>query len=260
MLIDLIRRQITVFASWKWPGEPNNRVFGHLDDLCADGLAADRLLRRLTRAQRPLLMTHRWAEVRGELQRTWPEAAAWLGQGQLIHIVRHPQHAINSSWPIESARALRLGLPRIDPRIYVQECASRWVENFRVISATPHLLLRYERVLAQPAAAINAVETLTEEQARWRAPLVARPHRSILQSRLARLFAIRPHSTAALPRQAWLRDHQLCWTADLRATLIKEAGEMMMSLGYDPEGNLSSARMADACSPSSISALAPFSP
>lgn len=243
MLVDLIRRNIPAFRALKWPLEPNHHVYGHLDDLIEDSPASARLAARLRRAPRPLLMTHRWPEVRAQADGA---LGRWLDRARLIHIVRHPKHAMTSSWPIECARAAAAGARLPDPEVYVRERARRWVHNLEALAATPHLQLRFEDVRRDPASTLREAAALTGEEPRRRSPVLLPPHESITDCRMSRVCRIDPPSTAVVARTAWKRAYPLVWTTTMTTALADAAGAAMAGLGYSAAAPRSSRLVAPA--------------
>lgn len=258
MLIDLIRRQFPAFRALKWPGEPNHFVYGHLDELLLNGRGRGPLLRRLGRSRRPLLMTHRWPEIRRDSAAD-PALSQWLDRARLIHIVRHPQHAMNSAWPILRMRDAREGAAAQDPVAYARSGGRRWAANLAAMASAPHLFLRYEDVVADPASTVAAIAGWLGAAPVWRSPLLMPPHRSITDCRVSRAIRIDPPSTAVVTRAAWKRRYRLRWSIPMQAALMEEAGEAMATYGYALDEQRSpAAEGAAAWAP--VSGLAPSSP
>ncbi len=236
MTIDLIRRHFAGFASWKYPLEYNSAVYTWLDSLVQPG-ASLRSLGRLRRAARPILMTHFWPKMCEHLARDQPVLAQWIiERGRVIHVVRNPRDAINSAWPIENHRARRIGRQFETREHYVRRVGRRWATDLEAMRhGSPHIQLRYEDIIRDPAWAIRRIGEWIGAVPLGREPILVRPYRSVTEARLARIFMTRPVSTAAIASRAVRAKYCFAWTPQLNAILLAAVGSELALLGYNEE-------------------------
>ncbi|WP_423824252.1 sulfotransferase domain-containing protein [Salinibacter ruber] len=109
--------------------------------------------------------------------------------------------------------------------------ARRWAEHVQSWLRDPEVHgVQFERLLDQPKIVIRELADKLGLNPIWREPLLPRPFQSIWQSRWARLFRMRPESTAIIngARQEW----QDTFSAEDRQFFHREAGDVLIDLGY----------------------------
>jgi len=238
MVIDMLRRQLRECMTWKYPGEHNDMLFASLDSLAAEGFETRRRsLARLRRCARPLLKTHEYDRSLAAVTKGHPELADWIRTtGQMVHIVRHPVHAIASWWRLQqSTLATNNSHFEVSPDEFVAYQAQRWTDQALLTSNMfrSFLTLRFEDLKRAPRACILAVGENLGMEPKLGEPMLAREFSSLSHSRRARLTAIRPTSSAIKLNSA--SRHPRCqfeWTPKRLETLICAASGVMSLYGY----------------------------
>ena len=246
LLIDTLRRQFEACRSWKWPGERLDRLYCNIDELPGDGLLDESTARRiLRRTDRPLVKTHAWPGYqdgfldthRGGLDRAWVD---WLDETATIFYVYRDGRDVLCSYQLfrrsfdpdargpigEFLRGTEGDTNRV----------RRWADHVRAWRDRPDVhLVQFEALLDDPVPILQDIGETIGEPPRMKEPLLPQPFESIWESRWARLFAMRPESTAIINGES--QDWKETFTADDRAFFQEEAGELLIELGYEDSGD-----------------------
>lgn len=239
LVIDLIRRHFPAFRSWKLPGERTQNLYAELGLAIRHGEPAWITRSRLTRPARPLVKTHEWHAILADpgLRRA-ALVQTILRRGAVIEVIRDPRGAIASWWPLAHVEAMREGRPvgmTVDE--YVERRAHEWVLHVDHAHARrPQLILRFEDLLADPAAALTRIAGVIGAEPAWRSPVLPPPCKSLTSARLARVLRVRPESTAVMVSADIRKRCRFEWTAERTARLRAIAGEKAAALGYRLEG------------------------
>lgn len=243
LLLDTLRRQFEACRSWKWPGERLDRLYCNIDELPGDdGLLDENTVRRiLRRTERPLVKTHSWPGYQqaflgshdGGLDADWTD---WLNEHATVFYVYRDGRDVLCSY--------QLFRQSFDPDAHVPIGSFlRGAENGtnRVRRWTAHVqawrdqsgvhCIQFETLLNDPAAVLQRLADVIEEEPRGTQPLLPRPFSSIWDSRRARLFGVRPESTAIINGES--QDWQALFTAEDRAFFHEQAGDLLLALGYE---------------------------
>ena len=245
LVLDTLRRQFEVCRSWKWPGERLDRLYCNIDELPGDGLLDDATARRiLRRTERPLLKTHAWPGYQrafleshdGGLGRNWVE---WLDDRAIIIYVYRDGRDVLCSYQLfrrsfdsgvrgpigDFLRGTEAGTNRV----------RRWADHVRAWRKQSNVhLVRFEALLDNPAPVIRRLGKAIGEAPAGRRPLLPKPFSSIWESRWARLFGVRPESTAIINGEK--KDWERTFTAADRAYFRKQDGNLLVELGYESSG------------------------
>jgi hypothetical protein len=257
LLLDTLRRQFEACRSWKWPGERLDRLYCNIDELPGDGLLDGTTARRiLQRTERPLVKTHSWPGYQqaflgshdGGLDAAWVD---WLDEHATVFYVYRDGRDVLCSYqlfrqgfdpdargPIGSfLRGTEDGTNRV----------RRWADHVQTWREQPDVhCIRFETLLNDPAAVIQRLADVIDEEPRGTQPLLPRPFSSIWDSRRARLFGVCPESTAIINGDS--QDWEALFTAEDRAFFHEQAGDLLLKSGYE-----SSADWASGSAPMDVS-------
>jgi hypothetical protein len=240
-MIDLLRRQFKECASWKRRGERMDRLYLSLESLVAgrDRLTEEAANRILRRAARPLVKTHSlpdFAPWRASHER-W--LADLLRQATIYYVLRDGRSVLCSLHRFvqgfEAAARCSIGEfmrqtvnGESRPRIWANH-VEQWIDEPRA-----HVL-KYEELLRGMRDILERIGQQTEMTPLYREPLLPRPIGSVWQSRFARVMNRRPESTAivATYRPGRTEKWQTTFTEDDRAFFHREAGNVLIRLGYE---------------------------
>ena len=253
LLMDTLRRQFAECRSWKWPGERLDRLYCNIDELNGRRKILDEktALDVLSRTQRPLIKTHAWPGFQkafledqfGELQEHWIRLIEEKSDTFYIyrdvrdvmcsyHLFRkgHNKYLREMGYDVPTAdcslatfiRQSHRGVSRI--RLWSNHVRS-WLkkQNIKAIQFES-LLLNPEDVLYEIGKKINCNPTFER-------PILPKQFSSIWESRFARMFGVRPESTAIISsekRESW-RD---IFTEEDVMFFKEEAGGLLEVLGY----------------------------
>jgi hypothetical protein len=242
-LIDVLRRQFEACRTWKWPGERLDRLYCNIDELGgSDEILDETTARRvLGRANRPPVKTHAWPGYQDtfldvhhdELDSKWVD---WLReQGIVFYVYRDGRDVLCSyqlfrqKYDPDAFGAIGSFLRQSDDG---ESRVRRWAQHVRAWRDEPDAhAIRFEHLLNQPESVIQTLGKRLGLEPEWREPLLPTPFRSIWESRWARLVRMRPESTAIIngERQDW---HE-CFAVEDRAFFQREAGDLLIELGYE---------------------------
>jgi hypothetical protein len=244
LLMDLLRRQFAACRSWKWPGERLDRLYCSIDELNAernrlDDATARRILRR---TDRPLVKTHAWPRFQDTFlvphhDGLDPEWLTWFHEnGTILYVYRDGRdvmcsyqmmrHRMDASLPDPIGAFMR----GHDPGQNVNR-VRRWAQHvcsWRAMEETH--VLSFEDLLHTPEDTIEQLGHMLGCSPEWREPLLPERFSSIWESRWARLFHLRPESTAILGTGA--KEWEDVFTSEDRAFFHECAGDLLIELGY----------------------------
>lgn len=252
LLIDFLRRQFPSFQSWKFPGEPADRLYLAMGSL-ARGMTHKSTARRiLRRAARPILKTHSLPDF--DLQRGGFEALVdWARtRGQLIYCIRDCRAVMASMYlymqsyepraRVPAAEFLRQTDPQPEfmrPEHSALSRPAQWarhVEDWRTQAGV--LVVRYEDVLRQPRETLEALSAHLGEKPIWREPLLPPKSEWSLASRIRQRLLVRPIHTAIVSPPLRGADGQRrdVLGPEEKAYIWSQAGETMRTCGYAESG------------------------
>ena len=242
LTIDLMRRQFPACRSRRWPGEYLH--YHYLDaDLMRAGhrwhLSVARAARLLDRAARPLVKTHSlpgfdWLpdEARRFLLERYVVA-------ERIYVARDGRdvlcslHLWRQEWDASARCSLSEFLRQENRGV---NWVRRWAEHVRCWLAEPEVhVLRYEEVVADPAAAVARIAAWAGLTPVGAEPLLPPRLRGPWHRRWMRFMTVDAPSTAVLGRYrgrspaAW---REVFTRAD-RAFFQEQAGDALLALGYE---------------------------
>ena len=246
LLMDTLRRQFEACRSWKWTGERLDRLYCNIDELPGDGLLDESTARRiLQRTQRPLVKTHAWPGYQeafldthfGGLDREWVD---WLDETATTFYVYRDGRDVLCSYQLfrqgydpsarcsigEFLRQTEDGMNRVQ----------RWAEHVGAWQERSDVhFIQFEALLDDPVPVLQSIGELIGERPRRKEPFLPQPFQSIWESRRARLFSMRPESTAIIngERQDWETE----FSGEDRAFFHRQAGELLIELGYEESGD-----------------------
>lgn len=242
LLIDTLRRQFEACRSWKWPGERLDRLYCNIDELPGDGLLDDTTARRiLQRTERPLVKTHSWpgyqasvlAPEREGVDRAWTD---WLDANATIFYVYRDGRDVLCSYQLFRQSFDRDARGSIGDFLRGTEDGTnrvrRWADHVQAWREQPDVhCIQFETLLHDSASVIQRLANIIDETPREMHPLLPEPFSSIWDSRRARLFGVRPESTAIINGAS--QDWEVLFTADDRAFFHEQAGDLLIDLGYE---------------------------
>ncbi len=249
LAIDLLRWQFADCRSWKWPGQGHQQLYLDLDSLLPTHhtpIDAGTALAIVRKARRPILKTHAlpgfspWRESR----QVWTD---WIADGGKCISVYRDGRDVMSSYFLSCVRNGEVHGQDIGP--FLRQCdhgyvpdpivdlsrTKLWAHHVECWRAAPNALsLKYERLVDQPADAIEQLGGFLGLEPRGRQPLLPPRFNSVLQSRLSRVFGWCPPSSALISPMPQRR--QFKWikmfTRDDRAFFDAESGDVLRRLGY----------------------------
>ncbi len=244
LLMDLLRRQFEACRSWKWPGERLDRLYCSIDELEAERgrLDAQTARRILSRTRRPIIKTHAWPG----LQNTFlaphhdglpPKWAEWLQEkGTVLYVHRDGRDVMcsyqmmRSRMEASSAEPAGTFMRGADPD-QDENRVRRWARHVEAWTTADNVhVLSFGSILNSPNTVIESLGEILSLDPAWRTPLLPERFSSIWDSRWARLFHMRPESTAILGTGG--KDWQNAFSADDRQFFHGEAGDLLIDLGY----------------------------
>ncbi len=246
LLLDTLRRQFEACQSWKWPGERLDRLYCNVDEVPGDMLLDERTARRvLRRTARPLVKTHSWPGYqRGFLDSheggLRPEWVRWLNDHATVFYIYRDGRDVLCSYQLfrqsfdpdtrGSIGAFLRGTEDGTNRV------RRWANHVQAWRRHPNAhLIRFEALLDDPAPVIRRIGDVIGEPPVLKEPLLPDPFSSIWESRLARLFGVRPESTAIINGES--QNWENAFTAEDCAFFHEQAGELLLELEYEPSAD-----------------------
>lgn len=242
LLIDLLRRHFPACKSWKWPGERLDRLYCNIDELNGtDGLLSEAKARSiLMRTDRPIVKTHSFPEYQegflethqGHLSKEWSD---WIdNQGTSLYVYRDGRDVLCSyqlfrqSFDVTARCAIGDFLRQKDKGM---NRVQRWKRHVRSWMDDPSVhLFRFEDIIQTPSSVIKRIGEVADMQPEIEDPLLPPPFESIWESRKARIFYVRPTSTAIINEKS--KDWAACFTQADREFFQREAGDLLSELGY----------------------------
>lgn len=214
VMIDFIRKAFPSTASWRLWGLPLSHLYLNIESLTSRRHpASDRWARRIIRRpDRPLMKTHflpdfseSWIEEEsGPLAREWRELAE---AAHKVYVTRDPRAVMRSYKLFMSQFAPEYAdmslvdfcrsphwTGRMDRMEWWERHVSGWLAEDGVIH------VRYERLLAEPAAVAARLSAALGEEPRLSPSPLPKRVGSVWQSRLSRFASLAPESTAVLPK------------------------------------------------------------
>lgn len=242
LLIDLLRRQFSECNSWKWPLERLDRLYLNLDELKGTEHLVDEetALHILTRTERPIVKTHAFPDFEigfletheGDIASDWVE---WVkNMGTILYMYRDGRDVVcsyqlfRSSFDPDARCDIGTFLRQEDHGL---NRVSRWAQHVRQWIRQPNVHpIKFEDVIKDTEDTLKNMENLLGLSAKMKKPLLPRPFHSIWESRAARLFGIRPESTAIINGNN--KDWQSVFTPEDESFFEEHAGDLMSKIGY----------------------------
>jgi len=212
LTIDLLRRQFAECASWKWPGERNDRLYCNIDELNGKfgSLSEAIACRILRRVARPLVKTHSWPGLqKGFLSNhTGLHQPDWLSyfnqQASWIYVYRDPRPVMCSYYLfcigakiIESSTSISSFIRQEDD--HGRSRIELWSEHIKQWTAEKNVLcINYDNIIRDTPVVLEAISNHLGVTPLYRKPLLPAPLPHRRASRLARLFGVKPESTAII--------------------------------------------------------------
>jgi hypothetical protein len=216
LTIDTLRNNFDCFSTWKFPLENNSYLYADLDVYINPVSSWQRagLRARLLRPSRPIFKCHwalsHWAAVK----QAHPQLSAWIeDQGKILLVVRDPRKILlsNIAWNVSSGvSTAKLDLPS-EAVSLLARLEQRWHQILTAGVAPVHIL-DASKLPAVPSASLKQVAQFLDASLS-QVHSIPPPLQSIRASRIQRLVAMKPASTAILTNQkpsefAWLLDTQ----------------------------------------------------
>lgn len=242
LLIDMFRRQFANCAAWKYPLERLDRLYLSLDVLADPRIAPPHVKAAaiLGRCRRPLLKTHAFPDYalfpfeshQGQID---PRLADAIRQrATKFYIYRDGRKVMCSYHALEGSR-LSLG-EFMRQQVGGQNRVQAWTNHVARWRNEPGVtFLKMETLIRQPGPTLSQLEEVLGESAGRRQPLLPPRAKSVWTGRRDRLIAMRPESTAILPKQtAGPSSWSEAFTAADRQFFHEHGGDMLIQLGYEP--------------------------
>ncbi len=199
----------------------------------------------MQRTRRPLVKTHSWPGYQqgfldshdGGLDRGWVD---WLDEHATVFYVYRDGRDVLCSYqlfrqsfdpdacgPVGAfLRGTEGGTNRV----------RRWANHVRAWRDRSNVhLVQFETILNDPESVVRRVGTVIGEEPVLTEPLLPTPFSSIWDSRRARLFGVRPESTAIINGES--QDWEDAFTAEDRVFFHEQAGDLLLDLGYEPSAD-----------------------
>ncbi len=234
LTIDLIRRQFAGFGGWKLPCEPNDTVYLPVDSLRTSSRRTwsdSRIKKVLLRSEHMVGKLHWTSPDFMEVIENQPAVGKWLrNSAKIIYVLRNPLAVVQSlwNWEIAEKQADESTVPCSE---WLRERFRSWAKHVDLwTSRADPLILKYENIVANPAGVISTLERSLGAGARQREPLLPPKLRGLWQSRLNRIFSVRPTSTEILTTGAPTR---IIWDEAKLKIARDQCGEQLARLGYE---------------------------
>ena len=205
LAIDSLRANFNSFSSWKYPLEKNSRLYADLDVYLRPvkfwqqhGLRA-----RLIRPRRPIFKCHWGLSGWSTIQRLHPQLSDWIeSQGRIVLVVRDPRKILlsNIAWDVSISKdPSSLDLPHLAISL-IAKLERRW-HSIINCNVAPIFVLDASQLLVSPLHVLEELSTFLEADMNPNSPVLPAPLASVLKSRMQRLFATQPESTAIITRR-----------------------------------------------------------
>lgn len=244
LTIDLLRRQFTGCASWKWPGDALDRLYLNFDAVCdaqhqrpMSITIANQLLATVDVS---IVKTHMSSFDFNENLKVQNAHGLRLGAHKVIYLIRDvrdvlaSQHAYEQEFNPDSRVpfAAYLSMPFLGADTHLKywvQHAESWIDREDV------LIVKFESLLRQTDLELMRIADHLELEPLMKYPLLARPWRSNLRCRfLGRLLPV-PEATTVMGRPNAIRPVK--WREELnragREQIHGQAGAMLIHLGYE---------------------------
>lgn len=240
LTIDLLRRQFSECSSWKYPGEPLDRLYLAVEGLIATQkkISAKTAKSILRRSPRPLLKTHANPRL-SHLTQDYADLKSWVLQNATkIYVMRDGRSVLCS---------LHLFMQSFDPTARCslsqflrqeangQSRVKAWSSHIQAWIDQPHVhLLKFEDLIHQPHQTLTDLGRLLALKPKYVEPYLPRSPKTIWHGRLSRLTQTQPESTAIIgyyggqKGQKWHK----AFTPKDREFFHAEAGTLLQKLGY----------------------------
>ena len=218
LAIDTLRANFDCFTTWKYPLEKNSCLYADLDVYMRPVKLWQRpgLRKRLIRPSRPMFKSH-WALSHwSTVKHLHPQLTDWIeDQGRIILVVRDPRKILlsNIAWDCSLASgSAQLDLPALATSL-LAKLRRRWMEII-TCDIAPLYILDASVLLTCPSMVLAELSKFLHADLSYDPPVLPAPLSSQLRSRLQRLYAVRPPSTAILTHcnpsdYSWLLDTEV---------------------------------------------------
>ncbi|MEM9446955.1 MAG: sulfotransferase domain-containing protein [Cyanobacteria bacterium P01_E01_bin.6] len=240
LTIDTLRKQFLACASWKYPGEPLDRLYVPLEGLIAKrkGIPLQTAITILGRSPRPLIKTHAYPAL-AHLTSEHGGLQEWIHQkAHKIYVVRDGRsvlcslHVFMQSFSPETRCSLSEFLQQ---QVNGKSRVRAWAEHVKAWADLPDIyVLKFEDLIKKPRQTIASLAESLELMPRYVEPLLPQSPQNIWQGRWARLTQWQPESSAIIgyyngqKTQQW----QEAFKESDRVFFHQEAGDLLLKLGY----------------------------
>jgi hypothetical protein len=247
LTLDTFRRQFRECRSWKYWGEPLDRLYLNLESLMRrEGALGEAAARRiLRRAARPLVKTHALPGYRAfylpdehhDLPAAWVE---WLGREASVCYVYRDGRDVMCSYHLymkghDAAAYCSIG-EFMRQRHGGASRVRAWADHVRAWLALPGVhAVAFEALVREPRRTLEGLAARLGLTLLGRQPWLPAPPTSLWALRRARLLSRRPETTAVRchPPTERLERWREAFTPEDRAFFHAEAGDLLLALGYE---------------------------
>ena len=213
LLIDTLRLNLRACRSWKWWGEPNDRLYLNLDHVVGGDapLPAERVGRILSRSNRPLVKTHAFPSfeqipLQAPGKSVPREFIDWINRRSLhLYVYRDGREVMRSLHTFMQDFEAEARVPFsafIRQTVFGKSRPRVWAEHVRQWAFRDNTYcVKMEELIEQPALTIGTLSDHLCEPLQTSITLPKQVRHPLLRP-LGRLAAFRPESTAVMPRHA----------------------------------------------------------
>lgn len=195
----------------------------------------------LLRTEKPLLKTHRFppsvnhGSSRSSEAYTNQELSRLLENTNVVYIYRDGREVMSSyhqyrrGFDAEAHCSLGEFVHQNDSGM---SRVNFWANHVQSWLAVPGVMaVKYEELMNDTRSSLKRLGRMLDLEPLYKDPLLPRPFKNVLASRCARVFRMRPESTAilAVGKKDWRR----ALTLSDRQFFYKEAGALLEKLGYE---------------------------
>lgn len=245
LTLDTLRRQFLECSTWKYPGEPLDRLYLPIEGLTThhQKLSLQTALKTLGRFSHkeahPLIKTHAYPAL----------SHLASGHGELHHWIQQNAHKL---YVVRDGRAvlcsLHLFMQSFDPQVRCsfsdflrQEVngvsrVKAWTNHVQTWISQPNVhVLKFEQLIQKPRQTLLDLGQQFNLTLREIEPLLPRSPHTIWQGRWARLTQWQPESSAIIGyyRGQQTSKWQTIFTPSDHTFFQQEAGGLLTHLGYD---------------------------
>ena len=241
LAIDTFRRQFLECNSWKYPGEPLDRLYLSLESVMEREGTDERVVQRiLGRCQRPLIKCHHCSP---ELHDASLQNFTWLQEilsaAEIVYVCRDGR-AVMCSWFEYVNKNFGAGWSSVGELMRQKRqgmsLPKYWASHVKKWLARPGIItLRTEDLLQNPERQVADLGRKLHLTVRGRMPVLPPNRHFGWMNAFARFFCVRPQGTAivaGLLRRAKSPKWQEAFTPEDRSFFHAEAGDVLMQLGY----------------------------